>query len=327
MNNCVLSICIVSYNTSNLTLDTVRSAVEDILRSNSLKNRTEILIVDNNSSDDSVELLKNYKKMVDVPIELILNATNTGFSQANNQAIAQSKGTYILLLNSDTYVQPGALEKLVTAFEELPDQSTADLASHANDLDRLGILSACLVNPDGTYQHQGGNYPSLFTLANHLLLLDDIPLIGTLLPSTQKHVHFQYPKEAFPKLIQKDWVAGTAMVLRKDMLNEIGVLDEKIFMYGEDMELCIRAKDHHWDVAIHPTALITHLKSASSSTTTAVVGECKGYLYIWAKHKPIWQTPIAQAIIRLGILLRLLIFGTMRDVKKVGMYKQAWKQL
>ncbi|MDQ5951500.1 MAG: hypothetical protein QG639_781 [Patescibacteria group bacterium] len=327
MNDCILSICIVSYNTSSLTLDALRSSVQDILRSPFLKNRTEILVVDNNSSDDSVAVLKEYKKATSVELSIIENPSNTGFAHANNLAISKARGKYILLLNSDTFVQPLALEKLVAAFEEIPDQSTAYLGSHKNDLDRLGILSACLVNSDGTYQHQGGNYPTLVSVANHLLLLDDIPVIGSLLPSTQRHTNYQYPEAAFPKLIKKDWVAGTAMVLRKEMLDEIGTLDEKIFMYGEDVELCVRAKDHHWDVAMHPTALITHLQSASSSSSRAIVGEYKGYQYIWAKHKPIWQMPILHLIIRVGILLRILLFGTMGSAEKVKTYKQAWKEI
>lgn len=322
-----LTICVVSYNTSELTLNAVRSAAADILRSNLLKKNAEIIVVDNNSSDDSIVTLQNYIKTSTVPIRLIENKVNSGFAQANNQAIAQAKGKYILLLNSDTFVQPLSLEKMVATFEEVKDQSTATLSSHSHDIDRLGIVAGCLVNPDGTYQHQGGSYPTLVSVANHLLLLDDIPIIGKLLPSTQKHQSYQYPKDAFPQLLQKDWVGGAAMMVRREMLNEIGVLDEKIFMYGEDLEFCVRAKDHHWDIGIHPTAFITHLQSASSSNQNAVVGEFKGYLYIWAKHKPIWQRPFIQAIVRLGILLRLILFGTMGNGKKAKIYKLAWKQL
>lgn len=327
MDTLTLSICVVSYNTAELTLNAVRSAVKDITRSPVLKNNSEVIVVDNASTDHSIALLNQYKKTTPVPIQIIKNSANTGFAQANNQAIKAASGKYCMLLNSDTYVQPGALEKLVSTFSEIPDQSTAGLVSHVSKIDRLGALSACLLNADGTYQQQGGSYPTLLSVATHWLMLDDIPLLGRVLPSTQKHYNYRYPKTALPKLIRRSWIAATALVLRKDMLDEVGDLDENIFMYAEDMELCIRAQDHHWDVAIHPTALITHLKSASSSSKHAVIGECKGYIYIWQKHKPIWQTPVLRTVIKLGILLRLLVFGTMNNSQKVEIYKAAWKEL
>lgn len=327
MNEKLLSVSIVSYNTSALTLDAVRSSVEDIERSEILDKKSEIIIVDNNSSDNSVATLKKYKESCSTPIHIIENADNPGFAKANNQAISVSVGKYVLLLNSDTYVQPGSLEKLVTSFENTKDDSTADLASHHGEIDHLGILAACLLNVDGTYQHQGGSYPTLFSLLNHLLFLDDLPLLGKFLPSTQHDETKTVSQKTDLSLLPRGWVAGTAMMLRKALLDEIGVLDEKIFMYGEDMELCIRAQDHHWDVAQHPTAYITHLKSASSSSSNAIKGEFKGYIYIWSKHKPLWQLPLVKLIIRVGIVLRVLLFDTMGQKEKAVIYKQAWNYL
>lgn len=327
MNERLLSVSIVSYNTSALTMDAVRSSVEDIERSEILNKKSEIIIVDNNSSDNSVAELKKYKESCSTPIQIIENTDNPGFAKANNQAISASDGTYVLLLNSDTYVQPGSLEKLVQAFDETKDSNTADLASHHGEMDHLGILAACLINLDGTYQHQGGSYPTLFSLLNHILLLDDIPVIGKFLPSTQQDESHLISKRSNQSLLPRGWVAGTAMLLRREMLEEIDLLDPAIFMYGEDMELCIRAQDHHWDVALHPTAYVTHLKSASSSSANAIQGEFKGYLYIWSKHKPLWQIPLAKFIIRLGIVLRVLLFDTMGQKEKAGIYKHAWNNL
>lgn len=323
----MLSVCIISYNTSPLTLDAVRSCTQDILKSPLLNKKSEIIVIDNNSKDDSVSVLQAFKETVPINIRIIENDKNTGFTQANNQAIKLAQGKYVLLLNSDTFVQPSALEKLVLAFENVIDSSTADLSSYSTKLDRLGILSATLVNPDGSFQAQGGAYPSLISLATHMFFLDDIPIIGKLFPSTQDRKMYPISSDDNAELIQRDWVAGTVMLLKKDLLDEIGVFDEDIFMYAEDLELCVRAKDHHWDIAIHPSAFITHIKSASSSTSTAIEGEFRGYLYLWSKHKPIWQYQLVKLILRLGIVLRIVVFGTMKQQEKADIYKKVWKSL
>jgi GT2 family glycosyltransferase len=87
------------------------------------------------------------------------------------------------------------------------------------------------------------------------------------------------------------------------------------------VELCLRARAHLWDVAVDPDAKIIHLGSASSSSEHAIIGEVKGYLYIWAKHFPAWQKPFLNFILRLGALLRIVIFSTIsRDTRRVTIY-------
>ena len=141
-------------------------------------------------------------------------------------------------------------------------------------------------------------------------MLDDLPVIGPLLPSTQKYSYLPSTTIA-----QTDWVGGTAMMIRRAVFDEIGTLVENIFMYGEDVEFCMHAKDHHWDVAILTPAKIVHYGSASSTSANALIGEFKGYLYIWSKHKPLWQMPWLKAILQTGALLRSFLFGTILDQK------------
>ena len=327
MASCLLSVCIVSYNTELLTLDAIRSVLDDVLSSQLLKHRAEIIVVDNHSTDQSLAQIKKLKEAATVPLILIENNSNQGFAKANNQAIKQAKGTYLLLLNSDTYLQPGCLEKLVSSFDQVPDQSTADLGGYPQQLDKLGAVSPLLINPDGSYQPQGGDYPTLWSLTNHILLFDDIPLLGPLLPSTQKRTNYHPQTTPLDQLIPIGWLAGTALLLKKAMLDEIGLLDEKIFMYAEDVELSLRAKDHHWDLALQPKAFVTHLKTASSTRAKAIEGEFKGYLYIWSKHKPIWQFQLVKIILKIGIVLRIAIFGTMGQPVKAQVYRDVWSRL
>jgi GT2 family glycosyltransferase len=319
----LLSIIIVSYNTKSLTLQTIESALKDINQSKLLKNQTEIIVVDNNSTDDSVATLKKQPE-----IKLIANSDNRGFAQANNQGIKIAHGKYVLLLNSDTIVQSGALENLVNTLEKNPpDETSANLSFNDRITDRLGILAASLLNPDGSPQPQGGSLPTLLTLANHMLMLDDLPIIGKLLASTQETGRRFQPKRQH-NLIKKDWVGGTAVMIRQAVIQEIGDLDENIFMYGEDVEFCLRAKDHHWDIAELANAKIVHIGSASSTSSNAIKGELNSYLYIWSKHYPTWQLPLVKLLIRTGCYLRTLVFGTMKhDSARAKIYQEFLKTL
>ncbi len=296
-------------------MQALQSVVREVVRSPKLKSQVDIFVIDNNSSDGSVSAIRAFDSQ-NVPVTIIANRDNRGFAAANNQGIIRSTGEYVLLLNSDTIVQPRALDRLVTAFEMHPvDDMTSELASQRGRLDRLGILAAHLRNPDETPQAQGGSFPTLWSLTSHMLLLDDVPILGKYFPSTQhtgmRAVHVDTTSE----LIQQDWVGGTAMVIRRSLFEEVGLLDDQIFMYGEDVEFCMRAMHHHWDVAIHPAAEIVHIGSASSTSARAIEGELKGYLYIWGKHKPIWQFSFARMVIKMGCALRAVLFGTMKSTR------------
>ncbi len=321
----VLSVIIVSYNTADLTLQAVKSCIKDINSSQLLTDHSEIIVVDNHSTDDSYKQLLKLKKGCSY-LSILRNDENLGFSQANNLGIKQSRGQYILLLNSDTKVQADSLSQLVTSMEHYPvNSSTAQLSSHKGVLDHLGILAATLLNPDGTLQPQGGSLPSLFSLAVHMFFLDDLPILGKLLPTIQETGRAaRYLNSNRTEPIQKDWVGGAAMLIRRQLIEEIGLLDPNIFMYGEDLEYCLRAKHRHWDIAIDPQAKVVHYGSASSSSENALLGEYKTLIYIWAKHKPGWQMYPAKTLLFFGAILRIILFGTiLKNKAKAQVYKKA----
>ncbi len=324
----LLSIVVISYNTKVLTEQTLRSVFAEIESSALLKGQTDIWVVDNDSSDGSAEMIQELEKKHSPLLHFLQNAENVGFAKANNKAIKKSDGEYILLLNSDTIVQPNSLTNLVKSFQANPvNEVTANLESAKGQLDRLGILAASLLNPDKSPQPQGGSFPTLLSLSIHMSLLDDLPGLSWL-PATQHTGRHAISRGNDRLLIQSDWVGATAVMIRRLMLGEIGFLDENIFMYGEDIEFCMRAKDHHWDVAIDPSSAVIHLKSASSSSANAIINEFKGYVYIWAKHKPLWQRPLVKVILRAGALLRVLLFGTIfRDAKRAEPYRHLLKSI
>lgn len=327
----LLSIIIVSYNTATLTKRAIQSVLRDLNRSDALRTESEILVIDNNSTDNSTAVLRALKRTSTVPFTLIEQKNNPGFAAANNTGIARSSGKYVLLLNPDTYVQAGCLEKLVFSLERLsPVESTAYSLTEPDPYDRVGIVAATLLNPNGTLQPQGGDLPSLASVAIQFFLLDDIPFLGKFLPSTQHRNRnmppVNYDLETELDLIPKGWVGGTAMLIRRQVIDEIGTLDENIFMYGEDVEFCLRAQSHHWDVVQHPTARVTHVQSASAGSAHALIGEAQGLLYIFAKHKPIWQKNILTGIVRLGALLRLVLFTLLnRPSAQLAPYEKIWQ--
>lgn len=322
----LLSVIIVSYNTKTLTLQTLYSLEKEVLESSILRGETDVFVVDNNSSDESVAAITDFAKKAKLKLHLIENRENVGFARANNQAILESTGKYVFLLNSDTIVEKNAITQMVQVLSNTTDSSTTVLSTAHNQLDHLGILAATLQNPDGTLQKQGGSLPSLTSLFFHMSLLDDLPFIGKYLPSTQ-HTGSFHAQTGSSLLTSIGWVAGTAMLIKREVIEEIGTLDEHIFMYGEDVEWCMRAQAHHWDVAIHNTAKITHLQSQSAGKERALTGELLGYLYIWSKHKPFWQITVARTLLLYGCFIRCTIFSLLGNMTKAKAYYRIMKTI
>lgn len=116
------------------------------------------------------------------------------------------------------------------------------------------------------------------------------------------------------------------MLIEKEWWKKTKGLDEQIFMYGEDVELCYRIKQLGGKIAQIAEAKIIHLGSASSSSKNALIGEIKGYLFFFKKHRPTWQMPLLKFIIKVGIVLRLIIFSFIKtDPNKAKAYKEAYE--
>ncbi|HOC07849.1 MAG TPA: glycosyltransferase family 2 protein [Candidatus Woesebacteria bacterium] len=329
----LLSAIIVSYNTKDLTIQALTSLLKEIKSSDLLKKKSEILVVDNHSQDGSIQAIKQFFHQAKFrDYQLIVNKKNLGFARANNQALKQAQGQYLLLLNSDTIVQPGAIDTLVKTFIQHPDQlATATTQDSDEIVDYLGILSPTLLNADGSLQPQGGSQISLRAIFNQMFFLDDLPVIGKYLPSTQQTGRSQQlnqqqlldKQRQQTQLIYKAWVSGAAMMIRKAVIDQIGYLDKNIFMYGEDQEFCLRARNHHFDIAVHPHAEVVHLGSASSSSEQAIVGEFKSYQYIWQKHFPAYQQRLLRWILRAGARFRMLIYRLTGNQRQATIYREA----
>jgi len=226
-----LSIIIVNWNTRELLAQCLTS-----IYAHPLNCEFEIWVVDNASSDRSAQMVRERFSSV----RLIENRENVGFARANNQAIRESMGRYVLLLNSDTQVCGNGLTLLVEFMESHP---------------RIGITGAKLLNPDGSFQSSYANFPTLISeLMNAAGLSRWVR--GLHNPSCEPADSTQ------PHSV--DWVSGACLIVRRKAIEEVGLLDEEYFMYGEEMDWCYRMNQHGWRVSLMPEVQVIHLVGQSS---------------------------------------------------------------
>jgi GT2 family glycosyltransferase len=231
-----VSVVIVSFNTRELTIKCLKSVFE--------QNHVayEVIVVDNASSDNSAKEIKKTFPQVSV----IENNVNTGFAHANNQAIKQANGRYILLLNSDTVLlSDDTFNKMVVFMDAKP---------------QAGISSCKITKPGGSLDYpckRSFQTPAVFFYRS--LKLDKV------FPYHQKFgkYHLTYLDEN--QIHEVDAISGAFFMIRRETLDDIGLLDEKLFMYSEDMDWCLRAKQNHWKVYYYPGVQIIHYKSSSNN--------------------------------------------------------------
>lgn len=295
-----LTIIIVNFNTSALLQKCLNSVFSS---SFFLKNPSscEVYVVDNASTDGSIDLVKEHFPRVN----LIINKTNLGFARANNVAIRKAKGKLILLLNSDTQLQPNALDESIAAI---------------NSDKKAAIVGAALFNGDGTIQSSFGFLPQLVKIFYWMLFIDDLPFASYIL----KPYHFHNNKYYTQKLIV-EWVTGAFFLIKKNIAEKVGYFDENIFMYGEEVEWCYRITKSGFKVIYAPSAIVLHEKGASGIGANAgIVEEFRSILYLYKKHKSKKEYFIARSLLLFGALLRLLLFGIIAgDTVKAKLYVKA----
>lgn len=230
----MLSIIIVNWKVRDLLEQCLRSIPASL---QGLDLDYELLVVDNDSGDGSVEMVrKNFPA-----VTVIANPDNRGFGVANNQAFSQSRGSVILLLNPDTICPAGELRKLVEHFLNHPE---------------FNVMGCRLLNKDGSLQRwTGGTFLTVYSAFCHYFFVDKI-LPARLRPASL------YLESDVAEDVQVDWVSGACMMLRRTDFPEL-LFDPQFFMYGEDMELCYRIKKAGGTVVYTPHASIVHIQGAS----------------------------------------------------------------
>ncbi len=333
-----VAVAIVSYNTSALTA----RAIQTVLDSAGVQ--LDIHVVDNHSTDRTLSTLRRRFQVAPNQMATTIDSisatetaqignhqltvwladANLGFGRANNLVIDQTDAEYLLFLNSDTEVKPDTIVNLVRQFERLQQQpvETAVLARWQRRIENPGIIAAQLLNPDGSVQRQGGALPTLGNIFRWISFVDDLPGLSRLFSSYQ-HQEAEMRSISRRIVTKVGWVGGTAMMISRPCLSEIGGFDPKIFMYGEDVDLCWRATERHWDVVITSTAEVIHLGSASSSKKNAILGEISGLVYLWEKHHNLSEFRLLKFVLRWGLRWRSFIFGILHRYGQQRIYREA----
>lgn len=265
---------------------------------------SEVIVVDNASSDGSVEMVQAAYPWV----RLYANRTNLGYGAAANQAIAGCTAQYVLLLNSDTLMQPGALEALSRYLDQHP---------------RAAIVGPRLVNSDGTLQ--ASCYPFPGPLDTFLENSSSAVFIGHLIRRHVPGVRQLYWRTWLhdsPRVVP--WLKGAALAIRREAFNAVGGFDESFFMYFEDADLCYRLGKVGWEVHFAPVTTIVHVGGASTERVRVDMAahqlHSTGLFY--QRHSSRLNVIVMSVIVK-SLMLAKLVGGKIllvftRDLEKIG---------
>jgi GT2 family glycosyltransferase len=292
MSNPKVSIVIVNWKTPDLLARCLQSIQADSGHHNFV-----VHVVDNDSGDRSVDMLEREFPYV----KLIKNQENVGFSKACNQVIPEATGDYILLLNPDTVVEEDAISKLSLFMDQNRD---------------AGAVGPKVLNQDGTLQLAcRRSFPSPSAAFFRLTYL------SRLFPKSQFLSKYNMTYADPDSQTEVDALSGSCMMVRRSVIEKIGLLDEDIFMFGEDIDWCWRIKEANWKIFYLPQAVIFHIHGASARLRPvgATIDLHKGMEVFYRKHlAPKYWAPF-NALVYAAIWMRAVIFVVVNFVRAKGL--------
>jgi len=272
-----ISIIIINWNTKDLLLDCLNSVFHTVRDCKNSVFAFEIWVVDNASSDGSVEAVRaGYPD-----IHIIENKKNLGFAAANNLAFRQMKGRYALLLNTDTILTDGAVYELFHFMETNPSAAVA---------------CGQLLNSDGSKQNSIANFPSLLTLMSNETLL------RILFPKK-----FPSKRKTYTEPTEIESAIGACMIVRKKAMDEVGFFDEQYFFFFEETDWQRQMKHAGWKIYFIPTARIFHFqgKSAGHGIKSRIMFYQSRYKYLKKWHPR--SFPLMCGIIFIRLLINAIL--------------------
>ncbi|HYZ92771.1 MAG TPA: glycosyltransferase family 2 protein [Actinomycetota bacterium] len=242
-----VSVVVVNYNAGE--------AILDCLRALETESPAEIVVIDNASTDGS-----GYAVAREHPgVRLVRNRDNVGFGPAVNQGVGQTRSPYVFVLNPDAVVRRGSLRALAAALDDHP---------------KAGAVGALVLNPDGSVQPTKRAFPTLWQSALHGLL----GVVWPNNPGTRAYTLADAPIDA-PAVV--DWVAGTAVAVRRDAFEALGGFDEGFFLFVSDVDLCRRLWDAGWEVWFEPAAVVEHAWGTSWTQ--------RPLKFMWMHQRNLWR--------------------------------------
>lgn len=241
----------------------------------------QIHVVDNASSDGSAELVRRAFPRVRV----VENPRNLGFARANNQVLERETAEFVAVVNPDTVLTPNALAACVDYLKRDP---------------KAGAVATRLVFPEGTLQ------PSCHSFLNLGNLLGETFGVHRLLPGLRSLSSLHMPWFAHDRIAEVDWIQGTFLVVRGEVVRTVGGFDPDYFMYGEEMDWCRRIRRAGWKVVFLPEPAVVHVGGASSAPIAGpmFVENLKGRVRFLQKHRGYLVATAARALIAVSVLLR-----------------------
>ena len=290
-----VTVIIVNFNAGEFLLESAGAALASTTP-------IELIVVDNHSTDGSIEKLK--AAFPGRGIKYIENRQNLGFAKANNQAINVSSCDYILCLNPDCVVKPDTLERVVAEMEARP---------------AIGMASCFIENPDGTEQPGCRRMmPSPFRSMVRTLKL------GSIVPSLQKWC-VNLDKQPLPdEPVEVEAVSGAFMMIKKETLDRVGLLDEAYFMHCEDLDLCIRLRYEGIGILFIPNVRIMHHKGVCSSSRLVRVEfyKHKGMMHFYNVHFRKLYGPLLMFFVMLAVWLRFSLKAVQYTILNISRWKR-----
>jgi len=278
-----LSIVIVNWNTCDL----LRACLASIFR-HPPRTSFEVIVMDNASSDRSAEMVRG-----EFPgVRLKINAANLGFAAANNLGSRLAAGRFLLFLNSDTEVHAATLSDALSFMELHPE---------------TGVLGCRTLNPDGSRQNSAFAFPTCTRIFAHV---SGLSRLGKL-PRRREHSRLSHP----------DYVQGSFFFIRKSAFEQSGGFNEMFFLYGEEVDLCLRLRASGLRVTYVPGLAITHHGGASSMNSPERLGHfVTSCLYLFQEHRSRTQVRRLRRTVRAALAIRLLreLVRSPLDGKKRG---------
>ena len=278
-----VTIVILTFNSSSFIPNLLKS-IKDFAP------ESEILVVDNASSDDTLNQLKKFGNSV----KIIETGSNLGFSKGINYGAKNAKGEYLLFINPDALVKNGKLTDMISVFEEN---------------EKIGILGGKMIGQDGVSEKSAGRFFGLIQIFLLVLGLDEI--FGV-----------RFSPE---KLSKVDFVSGGFMMVRSNLFKKLNGFDENFFMYIEDMDICYRAKNAGFDTYFTPVVSISHAGQGSSNRTFAIINIYKGILYFCKQNKPFWEYQIIRFLLFCKAFGVFILGKIMNNKYYINTYGEALK--
>ncbi len=252
-----LAIIIINYKTPNLVIDCLSSLQDQIEL-----NCDSVVVVDNASGDNSVEQLETAvtQNQWQSWVKILPSQVNGGFSAGNNLGIQSVSADAYLLLNSDTLVRPGAIATLKEAMQAYPE---------------AGLISPRLEWPDGT--------PQISCFRYHSPLSELINAAGTG-PVSKLLINYDVPLPVSDVPMQPAWTSFACVLIRREVIERVGLMDEGYFMYFDDVDYCHQARDAGWSILHFPSARVVHLRGGSGSVKKAIAKRQRPKAYLYASR-------------------------------------------